>query len=86
MSFENLDVELLPARTVMTGVSAVGGNGGVGGDGGDGGYALANNSGNVNFGGDQTNAATADASGGDGGSADGGDAAAAGNDQVIVAK
>ncbi len=53
-----------------------GGAGGAGGDGGDGGVALggiaiAVNAGNINFGGDQTNAAfadsSADASGGDGG-------------------
>jgi len=82
MSFEDLNVELLPARTVMS-AGAFGGFGGVGGDGGDGGVAVAVNAGNINFGGEQTNTAVADASGGDGGSADGGDAAAAGRDQFF---
>lgn len=82
MSFENLNVELLPARTVMS-TGAFGGAGGVGGLGGDGGVAVSVNAGNINFGGTQTNAAFADASGGNGGNADGGGAAAAGRDQMF---
>ncbi len=84
MSFEDLYVNLLPARTTLTaGIGAFGGNGGTGGAGGNGGFAQAMNSGNINFGGAQNNIAIADASGGDGGSANGGAAAAAGRDQML---
>jgi hypothetical protein len=78
-ALNDLHVELLPARTVMS-VFSAGGDGGYGGDGGDGGIAISVTAGNVNFGHDQLNASYADASGGAGGSADGGASAAAGDD------
>lgn len=86
MSFEDLHVEMLPARTTMVaalGGKSVGGGGGFGGDGGlggDGGTAVGGQStsvsvtaGNVNFGGEQSNISGAVSYGGDA-SADGGSA------------
>jgi hypothetical protein len=68
--FEDQNVELLPARTVMGshkgGGSRGGGSvrGGNGGTGGAGGTAVAVNLLNINAGRDQNNVAIADASGG----------------------
>jgi len=80
MSIQELSVELLPARTVLTVVA----NGGWGGEGGDAeaGVAVSVASGNINFGGgSQIVGSSADASAA-GGSANGGDAAAVGDDAI----
>lgn len=83
MNFEDVCVELLPARTVLS-TAAMGASGGFGGDGADGKLAVTVDAGNTNFGGLQANSSLGDASGGDGGSANGGGAAAAGNDQLFA--
>ncbi|MGH3844544.1 MAG: hypothetical protein ACRDS0_24315 [Pseudonocardiaceae bacterium] len=72
LSIAELDaqhVELLPSRTVLS-LMLTGGHNNVGdnsANGGNGGIAIAVNAGNINFGGDQTNVAVADAHGGNGG-------------------
>jgi hypothetical protein len=86
LSFAEIDgqhVELLPARTVMSLVSAHGGggrggNGGVGGPGGKGQGGLGINLLNINLFGDQDNKA-GDGVGGPGGNADGGPGGALGS-------